>query len=133
MATTSDHVTFTSGFFLVEPGEDAKTNPGIYGRALAAWLAAELRRRGVPAEDPIAEDWGWCITVKRQPVAVRVACANVDGSTTEWRAFAFAERGPLQWLRRSGDPAAEVRVVRDHLAAIIPAIPDVRDIAWDRD
>ena len=32
---TSDHVTLTSAFFPVEPGEDAETNSGIYGRALA--------------------------------------------------------------------------------------------------
>ena len=54
-------------------------------------------------------------------------------STTEWRVFAFAERGPLQWLRRSGDPAAEVRALGEHLAAIIPTVPGVRDIAWERD
>ena len=54
---TSDHVTFTSGFFAVEPGEDAETNPDIYGLALARRLTAELRRRGLPAEEPIAADW----------------------------------------------------------------------------
>ena len=129
----SDPIAFTTSFFPVEPGEDAPTNPGIYGRALAHWLAAELRRRGVAAEDPLAEDWGWCVTVKRRPLMVRVSCASVQGSTTEWQAFAFAERGPVQWLRRSGDPAAEVRALRDHLAAIIPTIPGVRDIEWDHD
>ena len=127
----SDTVTFTSDFFVVEAGEDAQTNPGIYGRALARWLAAELRHRGLPAEEPIPEDWGWCITVKRQPVAVRVACASIDHSTTEWRAFAFSERGLRSWLRRSGDPAAEVRELCDHLAAIIPTVPGVRDIGWE--
>jgi hypothetical protein len=128
---SSPTITFTSSFFPVEPGEDAETNPGIYGKALARWLAGELRRRGVSAEDPIAEDWGWCITVKRQPVAVRVACASVDDSATEWRVFAVAERGALQWLRRAGDPDAEVRALLAELAAIVPAIPDVRDIASD--
>jgi hypothetical protein len=58
---------------------------------------------------------------------------RVQGSTTEWQAFAFAERTALQWPRRSGDPAAEVRALRDHLAAIIPTIPDVHDIEWDQD
>jgi hypothetical protein len=130
---TSDHVTFASAFFPVEPGEDAETNPGIYGRALARWLAAELRARGLGVEEPIAEDWGWCLTVKREPVAVRIGCASLDDSTTEWRVFAFAERGPLQWLRRSGDPAAEVRALAEYLAAIIPTVPGVRDIVWERD
>lgn len=126
----SDDVTFTTTFFAVEPGEDAQTNPGIYGKALAGWLAARLRERGVPAEDATPEDWGWCVTVKREPLAVRVACANVDGSATEWRVFAFAERGPLQWLRRAGDPRAEVAALRAQLAAIVPTIPDVGAIEW---
>ena len=129
----SDHVTFTTPFFAVEPGEDAHTNPGIYGRALARWLAEALRARGLAVEDAIPEDWGWCITVKREPLALRVACANVDGSVTEWRVFAAAERGLRQWLRRAGDATAEVRALQAHLAAIVPTVPGARDIAWDTD
>ena len=130
---TSDLVTFSSAFFQVEPGEDAQTNPGIFGKALAHWLAEQLRRRGVPVLDVVAEDWGWCVTVKTQPLRLGVACASFDGSTTRWRAFVFAERGPLQWVRRSGDPRAEVAELRSHLAAVIAAVPDATDVEWEAD
>ena len=34
---------FESSAFAVMPGEDEETNPGIYGKALAQWLADRLR------------------------------------------------------------------------------------------
>ena len=111
----SDHVTFTTPFFAVEPGEDAHTNPGIYGRALARWLAEALRARGLAVEDAIPEDWGWCITVKREPLALRVACANVDGSVTEWRVFAVA--APAHHGGRLLAPARAVPAHRPSLRA----------------
>ena len=42
----SPAVSFTSSQFPVEPNEDEDTNPGIYGRALACWLAEQLAARG---------------------------------------------------------------------------------------
>jgi len=40
---------FESSAFAVIPGEDEHTNPGVYGKALAQWLAEQLRTRGVSA------------------------------------------------------------------------------------
>ena len=37
---------FESSAFAVIPGEDHETNPGIYGKALAQWLAGEPRAAG---------------------------------------------------------------------------------------
>jgi hypothetical protein len=127
----SPAVTFASSHFQVEPGEDAKTNPGIYGQALARWIAAQLGESGVGAKGVVAEDWGWCVIVKTEPVRLCLAVANVDGTSTRWRVFAFAERGPLQWLSRSGDPKREVAALREHLAALLSSVPDVRDISWE--
>jgi hypothetical protein len=40
---------FESSAFPVIPGEDDETNPGIYGKALAQWLAEQLREtQGTP-------------------------------------------------------------------------------------
>ncbi len=127
----SDTVTFITTYFHVEPGEDEETNPGIYGSALAHWLSDQLCTRGVSVDSIVAEDWGRCIIVKVKPLRLNVACANLDGSTTEWRVYAFAERGPLQWLGRSGDAKAEVAELREHLAAIVPLIPGVEGIRWE--
>ena len=45
-------------FFAIESGEDAETNPGRYGRAVARWLSNEFVARGVPVEEVFGEDWG---------------------------------------------------------------------------
>ena len=58
---------FESSVFAVVPGEDTETNPGIYGKALAQWLADQLREAGVRAGAVIAEDFGWCIPVESRP------------------------------------------------------------------
>jgi hypothetical protein len=54
--TQSPLLEFESSAFAVVPGEDEKTNPGIYGKALAQWLAEQLRAAGFSVEDVIAED-----------------------------------------------------------------------------
>jgi len=85
---------FQSDGFPVTPGEDERTNPGIYGESLAEWLRLELGKAGVPARDVIAEDFGWCVPVKSTQ-SVYVACASSEDGTNQWRVFLFAEGGLL--------------------------------------
>ena len=75
------------------PGEDDATNPGIYGKALALWLADQLRATGSPTGDVIAEDFGWCIPVESAPHHLYVACASSGEEPNNWQVFAFAEGG----------------------------------------
>jgi hypothetical protein len=128
----SDHVTFSSSSFKVEPGEDEETNPGIYGKALAEWMAAQLRLRGVAVEEVIAEDFGRCVMVQRKPVMLWVACASLDGSSTEWQMFIALERGLIARLRGI-DGRAELEQLRAHYRALVREIPGVADIEWQED
>jgi hypothetical protein len=89
---------FESSAFAVTPGEDEQTNPGIYGKALAQWLAEQLRARGLPAGDVIPEDFGWCVPVESKPHSLYVACASADQQPDHWRVFAFAEGGAIARL-----------------------------------
>ena len=127
----SDAVNFTSSCFQIEPDEDERTNPGIYGHALARWIGDRLRERGITPKEVIPEDWGWCVVVKTKPVGVNIAVANLDGSSTRWRVFVFAERGLLQLLKGANDLKREVALMQDHLAAIVSTVPDVREICWE--
>jgi hypothetical protein len=86
---------FESTAFAVLPGEDEQTNPGVYGKALAQWLAEQLRARGFPSGDIIAEDFGWCVPVESKPHHLYVACGSVEGEPNHWRVFAFVEGGLL--------------------------------------
>ena len=87
-----NHVIRTTEF-PIQPGEDAQTNPGVFGRTFADYLAAQIRNRGVGIERVIPEDFGYCIMLKRKPLRLWIACSNRAGRTDEWIAFAVAEGG----------------------------------------
>lgn len=89
---------FESSAFPVVPGEDQETTPGIHGKALAHWLAEQLRTAGVPAGDIVPEDFGWCIRVESKPHSLYVACASTGEKPDQWRVFAFAEGGVMARL-----------------------------------
>jgi hypothetical protein len=86
---------FTSSAFAVEPGEDEHTNPGIFGKALASWIAQQLRAQGTAAGKIVAEDFGWCVPIESKPHRLYVACASIDDEQDHWGVFAFVEGGLL--------------------------------------
>src|SRR5687767_11080498 len=123
--------TFRSDFFQPIPGEDSQTNPGIYGKALAHWLAEQLRARGVTIEEVIAEDWGWLIMVSRKPFLLWIGCGSVDESAGEWRVFVEAEPSVIQRLFKGVNTGPAIAELQQHLEAIVPAIPKVSEIVWE--
>ena len=102
---------FKSSAFPVHPGEDARTNPEIFGSALAHWIAERLRARDFAPGEVFAEDFGWCVPVVRDSYTVYVACAGSGAPDEEWRVFAFVEPKLLTRLLgrdTSAEPLAEV-------------------------
>ena len=95
---------FESPAFSVIPGEDAETNPGLYGKALAGWISDQLRLVGVPAGDVIPEDFGWCVPVKALLYSLYVACANGE-SAGRWQVFVFVEGGLTYRILRKDESA----------------------------
>jgi len=129
--SSAPQVTFTSDFFKPIAGEEEETNPGCLGKALAQWLAAKLKERGLSVEEVIPEDFGWVVMVSRKPITLWVGCGNKDGSTTEWTVFPVAEVSALQRLFKRGDQAAEIERLRTHLAELVPSIPGVANVVWE--
>lgn len=113
---------FKSDKFDCTEGEDDETNPGIYGRALAAWLACQLN---VSPEDVIAEDFGWCVCLKSSPHKLYIACASEDGIKDRWRVFVFAEGGFVARMFRRDTRAADVMSAYAKIKEIIEAEPGV--------
>lgn len=124
-------VTFRTPFFQPIDGEDAQTNPGIYGKALAQWLAGALSACGVAVEGVIAEDFGWVVMVARVPCRLWYGCGNVDGGPGEWTIFPVAEPSVMQRLFRRVDTVAEVGRLTAHLQALVPTIPQIADVVWE--
>jgi hypothetical protein len=89
--------------FALMPGEEQETNPGIFGKSLARWLAEQLHGAGFPAGAVFAEDYGWCIPIGAKPRIVYVVChGNAD---QQWQVFAYAERRLLSRLFGQDNPA----------------------------
>ena len=94
----SARLEFESSAFAVTPGEDESTNPGVYGKALAHWLAEQLKAKGFRLGEVTAEDFGWCVPVQSAPHSAYVACASADENDRSWRVFVFVEGGLVSRL-----------------------------------
>lgn len=119
---------FESSAFEVLPAEDEETNPGIYGKSLAQWLAEQLRAAGFAAGDVIAEDFGWCVPVKAEPHALYVACSSIEDQPGHWRVFAFAEGGLLARLLGKDRRAESLTAVFSALRRSLESSPDIRGL-----
>jgi hypothetical protein len=94
----SPMLTFESTAFPVSAGEDEQTNPGVFGRSLAQWLAQQLIEHEHTAGAPIPEDFGWCVPIESSPHRLYAACSNASGSKTQWQVYVFAEGGLMARL-----------------------------------
>lgn len=99
MLITSPMLIFESTAFPVAEGEDSETNPGIFGKSLAEWLASRLKEHGVPANEPFADDWGWCVELANHKHRTGLACASEDNEKKAWRVYAFVDLGVLGQFR----------------------------------
>ncbi|WP_431265887.1 hypothetical protein ACQ859_11490 [Roseateles chitinivorans] len=76
MGTRSTIFRFRSDLFEIDPQEDEETNPFCYGRSLAKWIRARFVELGYRVEPIIAEDWGWCVMLSRDPFMLWIGCGN---------------------------------------------------------
>lgn len=119
---------FESAAFAVEPGEDDLTNPGVFGKALANWLAEQLRSSGSRTGEVIAEDFGWCIPVESKPHRLYVACASAQEVPNTWRVFVFAEGGLLSRLLVKDQSAQSVSSLFGSVKQVLANSPQVRGL-----
>jgi hypothetical protein len=127
-----NHVIRTTEFS-IQPREDAETNPGVFGRALADYLAAQIRSRGVDVEGVIPEDFGYCIILKRKPLRLWIACGNRAGRIDEWIAFAVAEGALRGRFVGNIHPALEVDRISEMLGEIMRTAPGVESYSLETD
>jgi len=119
---------FESTAFVVERGEDEHTNPGVFGKALASWLAEQLRSHGLRAGEVIAEDFGWCVPVESKPHSLYVACASADEKPNHWQVFAFAEGGLVARLFGKDTSTQSVAALFATLKQVLQASPHVQGL-----
>jgi hypothetical protein len=93
---------FRSDLFPVDPKEDEKTNPFCYGRSLAQWIHGKFTALGYSPEPVMAEDWGWCVMLRREPFLLWIGCGNVtsemlDAITPERKSVLVPDGKELTW------------------------------------
>lgn len=76
MPSESSTFLFRSDLFQIDPREDEETNPFCYGRSVAKWVRNQFKELGYEPEPVIAEDWGWCVMLRRKPFMLWVGCGN---------------------------------------------------------
>jgi hypothetical protein len=130
---TSPHFIFRSNAFPVEPGEDAEVNPGVYGKALSGWLAAELSRAGYEVKRALAEDYGRLVELGAPSGRLYVAASSTDESATEWRVFAISEQGLLTRLRGGPGSREILGRITPTLRKLLVAHPGIHDLQEDGD
>ena len=125
---TPKQLTFESSRFPPEPGEDEETNPGIYGKALVAWLSDRLVHRGYRVKRTVAEDFGRLIQLEHPQFQLYVACASTDDTANEWVVHSFAEFGWLASLLHRGNKRNALSKVMADLKAILQAETSIRNL-----
>lgn len=130
--TSALQIWVQTSFFEIEPGEDQETNPGIYGRAFANWIAERLKARGESVKEIVAEDWGRCVIVTRKPYLLWIGCGNRAGRTDEWGAFVVGEPSLFQRLSGSVDPRPTVARLHQVLDEIMHEVPHAIRV-WSED
>ena len=135
----SEGLWIESALFQPEPGEDAETNPGVFGKKFAEWIATSLRGSGYTTE-VVPEDWGWCVVCARKPFLLWVGCGNVvqehgDSGASDtsvvntWHCFTVAEI-PF-WKRLFGriDPSRAISKLEAQIKANLVAEPGIKLVA----
>ncbi len=102
MSTASPTFQFRSDLFHIDPREDEETNPFCYGKSLAQWVRDKFSEIGYEPEPIIAEDWGWCVMLRREPFMLWVGCGNdrsefYDKVTPEQKASFIPDGREIMW------------------------------------
>lgn len=128
----SKRLCFTSSKFPPFPGEDEKTNTGVFGLALARWIREKLISYGHRIiEEPIPEDWGWVVMVQRKPYKLWVGCGNEVGNSMQWGVFVEAEPGLLHKLLKRGAPSPSVATLEHQLEKIVMLENECQNVKWE--
>jgi len=119
---------FESSAFVVIPGEDEETNPGVFGKSLAQWIAEQLAARGFSVGEVIAEDFGWCVPLESKSPRLFVACASAEDKPNQWRVFAFAEGGVLARLFGKDKSAESLASLFSALKQTLQSAPSIKGL-----
>lgn len=121
---------FRSKKFPAYDGEEDEINPGIWGRRLAEYLVGKLKEKGIPVEEPIAEDWGYYIPVENKEFRLAICCGHQNGDDDEFLCFTEPSKPTVRKLFKKIDASTQLEKVTESLNEIFTSDPEITDLEW---
>jgi hypothetical protein len=123
-------VTFSSTAFNTTEPKAYFINPGCFGDDVCNWLRDELRRRGITADEPGPEDFGWYLNFQfgQTPHCFVIAYRPGPDAAT-WIGWMERESGLLGSIfgaRKRGIDRAAIETVH----AILSGSQLIQDVRW---
>ena len=123
-------VEFRSAKFPPYAGEEAESNPGIWGKRLAEYVAVQLAQRGIASKAISVEDWGCYLPVRTEHYRLALCCAHQNGDDEQFLIFTEPRAPRAKKLFCTIDATPEFARVLDALRQILESDPEIRDIVW---
>ncbi|HWZ93965.1 MAG TPA: hypothetical protein VNW30_02125 [Opitutaceae bacterium] len=124
------HVEFRSSAFPAYEGEEAKINPGLWGKRLAEFLQKKLKEEKISTEEIHFEDWGVALPIKNEDFPLWIGCGHDQEYEDGFLCFIEPSKPTIRrWLRKI-DTTPKISRIADALDRILRGNPQVRDIRW---
>ena len=124
------HLEFQSPAFEPEQGEDDETNPGIFGRRLARFLADEFAALGYGGPNIIAEEHGWWVMLDNPEFPLALICASFDAPSGWLVQINPSQPFVRKMLFKKIDTTKVVEKVAHHLETILTTSGSATDLRW---
>ncbi|HUD64201.1 MAG TPA: hypothetical protein VMQ17_06480 [Candidatus Sulfotelmatobacter sp.] len=102
---TSFDILFQTNRFNLSEVKERFINPCCFGEDLAEWLREQLAKKGVSADAPYQEDWGWEMLARQGSQGYFLGATGypsegaVDKNDGEWRIMVETRRSIWEKLR----------------------------------
>jgi len=123
-------VEFRSNKFPPYDGEEAKINPGLWGKRLAEYFVQKLPQKGIAATSIIPEDWGWYVPVEVAGVKLAICCGHQYGDDDQFLCFTDPSTPIVRSFFKKRDVTAELTKLIDAIGEILASDPDIHDVVW---
>ena len=124
------HVEFRSDRFGALEGEEELINPNLWGKQLADFLKAGLDAEGFETTEPIAEDWGWVLQIKNEPLAFWIGCGHYQEYSDGYLCFIEPHK-PFVWkLLRKIDTQSRIAALQRAMDKVLAEEAGIRAKRW---
>ncbi len=127
------HLEFVSTSFSPGANESTLINPGLYGKKLADFLAAELAKRGYHVISICAEDWGWMVELKCEQFPLWIGCGNYEELKNGFLCFIEPSQPYVRKWFSKIETASVVEPLAIAIEKILLASGKVEHLRWWRE